>query len=333
MKEKKATIYDVARKAGVSPSTVSRYLNRTTFIAKDKVDTIEKAIFDLGFKPKGRKAQPKTKRNMKIGVVAPSFDTPYVSRILYGMDRRMRNHSYDIIIETTNWEQSRERHELQDLVSRQVDGIIVVGGDLAEEDIAALTGKIPTLLMCRRGKGILPLINVDNEMGGYLATNHLVQLGHKKIMHLTGPSGNIDSENRIAGYLRSLKNAGLVAEPGMVIDGHFESRNAFQNLTTALKGGAKPTAIFAANDHSAFGVIQALHQYGLRVPDDVSVIGFDDLPIDEYYIPRLTTVRQPFAEMGEIGVRYLLDLISGNKPNYDIPPVQVIIRDSTQAHS
>lgn len=331
MKQKKTTIYDVAKLASVSPSTVSRYLNRTSFIAKDKVDAIERAIFELGFKPKERKAQPKTKRNMKIGVVAPSFDTPYVSRILSGMDRTMRHHSYDIIIETTNWEENRERHELKDLIAREVDGLIVIGGELDEQEVAAIAKNVPTLLMCRRGKGFLPLIDIDNEMGGYLATNHLIQLGHKRIVHVTGPNYNIEAQHRVNGFKRAMERAGLELEAGTLIEGNFESRIAFLNMRTAIRAGQVPTAIFAANDLSAFGVIQALHKHGLRVPEDVSVIGFDDLPIDEYYIPRLTTVRQPFTEMGEIGVKYLLDLISDNQPRYKIPPVQVVVRESTKA--
>lgn len=329
MTQKKATIYDVAKIAGVSPSTVSRYLNRTSYIAKDKVDAIEKAIYESGFKPKERKAQPKTKRNMKIGVVAPSFDTPYVSRILFGMEQKMHNHSYDIIIETTNWEVERESLEMKDLIDRNVDGLIIVGGELNENEIVEIVGKTPTLLMCRRGKGLLPLINVDNEMGGYIATNHLVQQGHRKILHVAGYDYNIDGQQRYNGYLRSLESAGIAIDDAMVIEGGFESKLSYDNTLKAIQQGIAFSAIFAANDLSAFGVIQALHQKGLRVPEDISVIGFDDLPISEYFIPRLTTVRQPFAEMGEIAIRYLLDLLSGNIPQYDIPPVEVVTRKST----
>ncbi|MFA0441444.1 LacI family DNA-binding transcriptional regulator [Vibrio sp. 10N.222.51.C12] len=331
MSVQKATIYDVAKTAGVSASTVSRYLNRTSFIAKDKVDAIELAIFETGFKHKSRKAEPETKRNMTIGVIAPSFDTPYVSRILFGMDEKMHNHSYNIVIETTNWEVDRERDELKDLMRRQVDGVIIIGGELPERDIAAIMGKTPTLLMCRSGSGQLPMINVDNEIGAYLATNHLLQLGHTKIFHAMGARGNIETEQRLAGFKRAMNAAGLPCGEATWISGNFEPHEACQNTLEKIESGSSFTAVFAANDLSAFGVIQALHRKGYRVPEDVSVIGFDDLPIGEFFIPRLSTMRQPFAQMGEIAVRYMLDLISGNTPRYEVPPVSIVVRDSTKS--
>ncbi|MCW8348310.1 substrate-binding domain-containing protein [Vibrio sp. ZSDZ65] len=331
MSAQKATIYDVAKWAGVSASTVSRYLNRTSFIAKDKVDAIELAIFETGFKHKSRKGEPDTKRNMTIGVIVPSFDAPYVSRILLGMDEQMHKHSYDLIIETTNWDIARERSELNDLVSRQVDGVIIIGGELVESEIAQVTADIPALLMCRSGSGLLPMINVDNEIGAYLATNHLLQLGHSKIFHAMGARGNIETEQRLAGFKRAMTAAGLPSGEPTWISANFEPDEACQRTIEKIESGAEFTAVFAANDLSAFGVIQALHRKGLRVPEDVSVIGFDDLPIGDFYIPRLSTMRQPFAQMGEIAIRYLLDLISGNRPDYDIPPVSIVVRDSTSS--
>ncbi|MBM7037237.1 LacI family DNA-binding transcriptional regulator [Vibrio ulleungensis] len=328
---KKATIYDVAKHASVSPATVSRYLNRTSFITKEKVDAIETAIFELGFRPRKRKNQPSTKRNMLIGVVAPSYDTSWVSAILEGMSSRMHCHSYDLIVETTQWKLERERMELQDYVQRKVDGIIVLGGFLSSVEVKQICGSIPVLFMSRDGEsGDIPVLNIDNELGGYLATNHLIQKGHRKIAHVCGPQRSLDARERLAGYKRALKSAGIAYDPELVGDGHYDQYGGFWQAQAIKKKRPDVTAMFVANDLCAFGAIQALHQMGIAVPKDVSVVGFDDVQMADYYIPRLTTIRQPFFEIGELAINYILDIIGGNDANYEVPAVSFFERESTR---
>lgn len=339
-KESKVTLTEVAKRAGVSPSTVSRYLNRTSFIAKDKVRAIEEAMFESGFKSKPRKSQPITKRSMSIGVVAASFDSPHIARILKGMDSTVLNHSYQIIVETSHWNKARETEILKQFKQRNADAIVLIGSYLNDAELKTILGKTPVLLL---GSPVylaptdsitgIPQVLVDNELGGYLATNHLIQLGHTRILHLRGAIGNNDSDERVVGYKRSLEKAGIEVLDELIVEGEFKSEQSLEVVKETIEQGIEFTAIFASNDESAYGAIQALHQKGYSVPDDISLIGFDDLPFSSYLIPQLTTVKQPLEIMGSIAIRYALDLISGIKPNYQVPPVEVIVRNSTQRNA
>ncbi|WP_051333679.1 LacI family DNA-binding transcriptional regulator [Aliagarivorans marinus] len=329
---KKSTIYDVATHAGVSPATVSRYLNRTSFISKDKVDKIEKAIFELGFRSRKRKNQPTTKRNMLIGVVAPSYDATWVSAILAGMTRRMHCHSYDLLVETTQWKLERERMEMQDFVQRGVDGLIVLGGYLSSKEVKAICGNTPVLFMSRDGEsGDIPVLNIDNELGGYLATTHLIQKGHRRIAHIHGPQRSLDARERMEGYKRALKAAGIPYDSSLVGDGNYDQYGGFWQAQAIMKKHPDVTAIFVANDQCSFGAIQALHQMGLKVPEHVSIVGFDDVEMSDFFIPRLTTIRQPFLEIGELAINYIFDVIGGNQANYELPAVSIVERDSCRA--
>ncbi|MGL6314173.1 LacI family DNA-binding transcriptional regulator [Vibrio sp. WXL103] len=329
MSKKKVTIYDVAKLANVSTSTVSRYINRTSFISKEKVDLIERSMFELGFKPKNRDAQPLTKRTMKIGLVSPAMGTDFVHRIVGGMQNTKFSNTYEVLMEYTDWQNKHERLKLEELTLKQVDGIVIIGGKLEEQKILDIVGQTPTLLLCRQSEGVLPSISLNNEIGGYLATNHLIQLGHSHIAHVAGPLLNHDAQQRKEGYLRAMKNAGLSVKEEMIIDGEFDPNISLHNLQRAIEAGIRPTAIFAANDYSAFGVIQGLNQLGYKVPEEVSVVGYDDLSLANFYIPRLTTVKQPFVEIGQLAIQVLLDIISGNKTDYTIPTSEIVVRDST----
>ncbi|WP_241033799.1 LacI family DNA-binding transcriptional regulator [Vibrio maerlii] len=322
----KATIYDVAEEANVSPATVSRYLNRTSAIAKEKVTAIERAIYDLGFRPKPR--GNKANRTMRIGVVAPSYETSYVTHLLDGMDMGMYHLAYEIIIETTQWKVEREKRELENLVRSGVDGLVIMGGLLEESIIKEIVGDLPTLTICRSPQGIFPDFNVDSELGGYMATNHLIQLGHTKIAHIHGPMQSQDARDRLAGYKRALNSAGMEINDKLIVDGEYSEDGGFRAIEKLLKRGVPFTGIFVSNDVCSYGAIQALYQHNISVPNDISIVGFDDLPLSKYFIPRLTTIRQPFKELGSIAIRYLIDLINGYKPKYDAPNVNLIARES-----
>lgn len=329
--QKKSTIYDVAQRANVSTATVSRYLNRTSFIATDKVAAIEKAIFELGFRPRERKNRPITQRNMRIGVVAPSYDTAWVSAILEGMSTRMRSHSYDLMVETTQAKVERERKELHDYIQRKVDGIIVMGGSLSSQEVMKICGTVPVLFVSRDGDtGRIPVLNIDNELGGYLATNHLIQRGHTKIAHICGTQNLLDARQRLAGYRRALVSAGIAYDSDLVVDGHNDQHGGLWQAQALIKKHPDITAMFASNDLCSFGAIQGLHQLGFQVPQDVSVVGFDDVHMADYFIPRLTTIHQPFFEIGELAINYILQTIDGHDASFEIPPVKFIERDSTR---
>lgn len=326
---KNITIYDVAKRANVSPATISRYLNRSTFIKPDKIVAIEKAIFELGFRPRQHKNQSATKRTMLIGIIAPCYDTAWVSTILEGMSSCSHQHNYDLLIETTQWQQDRERIELQGYKQRNVDGVIVLGGLLPASEVKNICQSLPVLFLSRGGEmGDIPVLNIDNELGGYLATTHLIQKGHTKIAYLSGPQHNLDAIQRFTGYQRALQSAGIAYNPQWVGNANFDQYGGFWQAQALKKKHPELTAIFAANDLSAFGAIQALHQMGLAVPKDVSIIGFDDVATANFFIPRLTTVQQPFFEIGQVAINAMLNMINGHQADYAIPAVTIIERES-----
>ena len=327
---KKATIYDVASSAGVSTATVSRYLNRTSYIAKEKVDAIESAIFETGFKPKKRKTSTSKLRTMKIGLLVPSYDSPFVHALITGIYSVISKSSYELLVEVTMWKKEIEVKKLDYLLSCNVDALIVVGGYQTEENIKKKLNGLPVLLLFREPEMLLPNINIDNELGGYLATTHLIQNGHRKIVHVKGIEKNIESIKRFVGYKRALATAGIKFDSDLVIDGDFELKAAMENTCELINKGHEFTAIFASNDLSAIGAVQALAKYNKSVPNDVSVIGYDDLPICDYYLPRLTTIKQPFEKIGKIAIKTVLDLISSNYNKYELPPIEVIARDSVK---
>lgn len=331
----KVTSRMIATHANVSPSTVSRYLNRSSFIEKEKVQAIENAMSELGYEQKKPHTQAAA-RTMVIGVLSPSYDSNHVTSIFSGMNRAVSKHVYRINVEVSNYDIDRERRILKDMVAKKVDGMIVIGSFLSEKEISQLLRSVPTLIFGtpalstnNHGNKQLPQLSMDNELGAYLAVNHLIQKGHRNIVHLRGPKDNSDADARYSGFVRAMESAGLSVDHDLVTWGDFDSEKSSQAVRQLVSNNHEFTAIFACNDESAFGAMHGLYREGLYVPKDVALIGYDDMPLSSYTVPPLTTVRLPFEKMGELSIAYILDLISGNKPKYKMPTMQLIIREST----
>ncbi len=337
MKGKKVsmpTVYDVAELAGVSPSTVSRFLNRTTFVAPDKSQLIENAISKLGYKPTTRQGSKAITRSMTLGVLIQSAESPFSSEILLGMEKAVTSRGYNLMIATGYWNNEAETKAMDKLIAQKVDGIMTLTGTLSDEQMNRYAASKPIVAIGRQMEGKnLTSIKVDNSIGAYMATNHLIQQGHSRIVHLQGIVSHTDAQQRLEGYKRALKDAGIPINEKLIRRGEFEMKDSFEAVTRLLKEKHQFSAIFAANDQSAFGAMQALYQHGLKVPDDVSVVGFDDLILSSYFIPPLTTVKQPLEGFGQAAVYTLLDLINGNKQAHRLPPVELKLRDSTAPFS
>lgn len=327
---KTPTIYDVARLSGVSISTVSRYNNRNARIARDKVKAIEQAMYALNFKPKETKRSSGMLRSMKIGVVIPSFDNSYCAGILNGMNHWSEGKAFRLTIESSLWSKVRERKIIKQMVDSGVDALVVVVSLLTEEEIKLQIGHLPILMIGCLEDVNFPNLKIDNIIAGSIATNHLLQLGHRRIVHVHGPQQeNRDAGDRLKGYKRSLQEAGIDIDPRLIIDGGYHDEQSFQAVLALLADKVDFTAIFAANDLSAYGVIKALHQSGIEVPQQISVIGFDDLITSAFCTPPLTTIRQPLYAMGQIAMQYICDIMSNNAEKPQIPPVKLIVREST----
>lgn len=337
MKSKKIsvpTVYDVAELAGVSPSTVSRFLNRTTFVAPDKSQLIENAISTLGYKPSTRQGAKSVTRSMTLGVLIQSAESPFSSEILFGMEKAVTSRGYNLLIATGYWNNEAETKAMDKLIAQKVDGIMTLTGTLSDEQVNRYAANKPIVAIGRamEGKNVTS-IKVDNSIGAYMATNHLIQQGHSRIVHLQGIISHADSQQRLEGYKRALIDAGLPINERLIRRGEFEMKDSFDAVTRLIKEKQPFSAIFAANDQSAYGAMQALYQHGIRVPDQVSVVGFDDLILSSYFIPPLTTVKQPLEGIGQAAAFTLLDLINGNNQAHRVPPVELKVRDSTAPFS
>jgi LacI family transcriptional regulator len=212
-----------------------------------------------------------------------------------------------------------------------VDGLIIVTCRMADALLLRYSATAPIVVAGRDlRRGNLFSMKMDNVLGGRLATRHLVDLGHRRIALLQGPSDHIDALDRVEGYRRALREARVPVDPELIIPAGFFMEDGLEAVNRLLDAGRKFTAIFAANDECAYGAHLALHRRGIRVPRDVSLVGFDDLPGSSYTIPPLTTVRQPLEEIGRRVAHSMLDLLHGRKPSTeDMPEVELVIRDTT----
>lgn len=324
------SIYDVARAAGVSPSTVSRYLNRTTFVSDEKSANIERAIVETGYKPSYKVNTEKKGRTMTIGVLVQHPDSPYNVRILNDLEYSLKARGYSLVIATGHWQRKLEKHSLEYLAKSGVDGVIIVAGDISDEDIIAYAKHTPVVAVGYEveGKNVCS-ISFDNVLGGYIATLHLLQQGHVNIAHIKGLHTQPDTHARYEGYKKALSEAGINVNQKLVKQGNFSSEQGYEKTVELIKSKDYFSAIFAANDQTAYGAIKALTENGYKVPEDVSVIGFDDLPTSTFFTPSLTTLRQPIEELGKVCGDTILKMLNLEELDVRVPPIDLVVRQST----
>lgn len=324
------TLEEVARRAGVSPSTVSRILNGTARVRESKRQAVERAIADLNYRPNVMAQGLARGSSMSVGVITQDIASPFYNESLKGIEDSLAGAGYAPLFVSGHWKKEKEEECLSLLAARRVDGMIVLTGMLEDAMLQSYAERLPLVLIGRdlQGPNIVS-IQVNHEQAGFDATWHLVELGHTRIAHISGPEGNADAQARVAGYRRALKEAGLPVEERLIAPGDFHESGGLLALNQLLETRLNFTALFVANDQMAYGARLALYRKGIRVPEDVSLIGFDDLPASLYSTPPLTTVRQPAYDLGKIAGGAILRLIHGQEVTIPPIPLQVIIREST----
>lgn len=326
-----ATVIEVAQVAGVSASTVSRILNGTARVSSDKRQAVEQAIAQLNFKPNVLAQSLKRGSSMTIGVLTQDLDSAFFNEGLKGVEDGLAGSGYATLVVSGHWNPREEAERLSLLLARRVDGVIILTGNLPDEQIVSFSEHVPIVAT---GHGCVAerarAIKVDNVEGGYLATRHLIDLGHRHIAHIAGLANHSDANDRLAGYRRALDEAGLPFDSDLVVQGDFREPGGLLATQQLLERGKPFTAIFAANDQTAYGARLALYRRGIRVPDDVSLIGFDDLPSSLYMTPPLTTVRQPVYEMGRAASQTLLALMAHRDVEPAVPALEVVVRETTR---
>jgi LacI family transcriptional regulator len=325
------TLMEVAALAGVSASTVSRILNGTAVVSEEKAQAVQQAIARLGFVPNPVARGLAGGRTLSIGVVTQAIDSPFYGVAMRGIEEELAAAGYSPLFVSGHWNADEEARCIDTLRARRVDGIIVLTGRLSDSALRACARQLPVVVTGRTLKApSLFSLDFDNFEGGRLATHHLMVLGHRRIAFIAGDPEHPDSVERQRGYRAALEAAGIPYDLGLVVPGKYYELSGLEALERLVQSRQSFTAIFAANDQMAFGAALALHRRGLRVPQDVSLVGFDDLPASSYSIPPLSTVHQPVYELGRLAASAMLDLLRGTRPSAVMPAPRFIPRESSR---
>lgn len=324
------TLGMVAEASGVSPSTVSRILNGTAIVSPEKRAAVDRAIAELGFVPNPIARGLAGGRTMSVGVITQFIDSPFYGAALRGIEDTLSEAGYSPLFVSGHWQAEVEQRCIDTLRARRVDGLILLNARIADTPLKALAKTLPTVVSGRSLKGPgLYALDFDNQSGARLATQHLIALGHREIAHISGDTTHADARERLAGYQEALEGARIPFRPELVQTGDYKEEGGRMATERLLSGARRFTAVFAGNDQMATGAAVALHRAGLRVPEDVSLVGFDDLAGAAYQTPPLTTVHQASFELGRLAAQALLELLAGTKPTVQLPEPRLIVRDST----
>lgn len=328
---KSATLRTVARAAGVSVSTASRIINGTTRVSPELRRAVEVAIDKFQFRPNAAARGLALGRSRTIGIVTQAIDSPFYGECLRGIEHQLHQHGYLPMSMSGNWQEEEEIRCMHEFVARGVDGIIIFAGRLGDTALREQARRVPIVVTGRllRGKGLFSLQS-DDRRGATLAIEHLLSLGHRRVAFLAGTEGHVDASDRLAGYRDALAAAGLAFDPRLVVHGDWTEEGGVQAVFRLVASRVKFTGLLCVNDQSAYGAGLALYRKGLRVPDDVSVVGFDDLPGSSYRVPPLTSVRQSVRELGERSALAIVQLVNGQRARVSVPPVELVVRESTR---
>jgi LacI family transcriptional regulator len=330
------TIRDVARLAKVHPGTVSRALNDETrgLVNPETAERVMRAAEQLGYRPNRIARGLKTSRSHTIGVLIPDITNPLFPPILRGIEDRLDDAGYTALIVNTDNDPERERSQLDAMHARQVDGFISATARLDRELLADLAGRRTPLVLVNRSfeDGRVPTVAADDRQGVRLAVGHVIALGHTRIGHVAGPQNVSTGRRRHLGFLEAMRAGGLeVPDEHVRFGASFTEEEGARACTELLDTAPDLTAIVAANDLLAIGCYDALETRGLRCPDDVSIVGFNDMPFIDRLRPALTSVRVPQREIGKVAADLLLERLSGDLQTVReilLEPT-LIVRDST----
>ena len=326
------TLEMVAKLAGVSPSTVSRILNGTAVVSEAKRQAVVEATKTLGFVPNPLARGLAGGRTFSIGVVTQAIDSPFYGAALRGIEDELDPMGYSPLFMSAHWNPTAEARCLELLHARRVDGIVVLMPRLSDSALLASAQSLPVVVTGRELRGErLYSLNFDNFAGAFRATEHLLSLGHTDIAFITGDEEHPDASERHRGYRAALEGAGVAYNPLLVVPGMYHEVSGLEAVNHLVAQQRPFTAIFAANDQMATGAALGLYQHGLRVPQDVSLVGFDDLPNSVYATPPLSTIHQPAYELGRLAAASMLQLIAGEQPTAQLPTPELLVRASSAA--
>ncbi|HEX9116046.1 MAG TPA: LacI family DNA-binding transcriptional regulator, partial [Anaerolineae bacterium] len=330
---------EVAERAGVSTSTVSHVINGTRHVRRALAIRVQSAMVELGYQPNAVARSLRRKETRTLGMVLPDSANPFFAALARAIEDVCSARGYSLILTNSAGDSDREIRNVNVLLARQVDGLIFVAADLGNADLLRLLTTVPVVVMDRElagspldsGPPEVDAVMIDNLAGGYTATRHLIDLGHQRIACVTGYSATTPSGERVVGFRKALVEAGLPVHERLIVRGDFGFRTGYLAAQQLLSRNEPPTAIFACNDQMAIGVIAAAVSLGVRVPEDLSVVGFDGIELGAYTLPPLTTMAQPISRLGQLAAELLLTRLSAPKSPVQrlVLTAELVIRKST----
>lgn len=308
------TIRDVAKRAGVSTATVSRALANPDQVAEAKREAVFAAIAETGYTPNASARSLRARTTKMILALLPGIGNSFYTPILNAVEEVLAAAGYGMIMGDTRMDRDREAHYDLLVRSGQVDGVMLLTGRLPHPDFARLDATIPIALICNDipGQDGLPVVEIDNHDAACRIIEYLIGLGHRRIAHAVGPTDNVEAGFRLAGYRSALVDAGIAVDDTIIWQGAFTFDAGVAVGRQFLAHADPPTAVFASNDEMAMGFIRTVKDAGMRVPGDVSVVGFDDIEYARYFDPALTTMHQPRAELGRLAAETIVSRITGS---------------------
>jgi LacI family transcriptional regulator len=326
------TIHDVARLAGVSPITVSRVINNSGYISQKTRERVQAAIDELGYVPNIIARSLRSKRTSTLALVITDITNPFFTSLARGVEDTASDAGFNVIFCNTDESIQEEEKYVNLLLQKQVDGILLVPAHSASPSIDRIQEQETAVVILDRkvNNARVDVVRCDSEMGAYQLTGLLIEKGHRSIAVLSGPKGVSTAEDRVKGYWRAMTEAGM-ANPDLVFYGAFTQASGHENACQALALSPRPTAFFAGNNFIAVGALKAIQDAGLKMPEDVSLVTFDDLPLSAVLEPILTVARQPAYEMGRRGTQLLLGRLNdgaSNESSEILLPIEIVARQS-----
>jgi len=329
-----ATVRDVAKLAGVSPITVSRVINNTGYISEETRRRVDEAIRQLGYVPNTLARSLRLRQTNTLALVLTDISNPFWTTVVRGVEDAASDAGFNVILCNTDESETEQDKYLSVLLQKRVDGVLLVPVRCTSTPVNFIQKqKVPLVVLDRHIPGVeVDSVRCDSEGGGYELVRLLIAKGHRKIAMLSGPRGVSSADDRVAGYQRALAEAGLKPLNELIFYGEFTQTSGYQMMKQALAVEPQLSAVFAGNNFITMGAFKASRDAGLRIPEDIALVGFDDLPIDLVIDPFFTVAAQPAYEMGKQATELLLAHIA----RQDIPqfqdiilPTEIIVRRSS----